>query len=78
MKLMLYPQAKLNMVKLPELVEHWSPALKFKVDTPPYFVFQLPKPRGKAAPTKPDVYSMFEQLKQLLHEFAALLLEQKE
>ena len=77
-KLTLYAQAKLNMTKLPELVEKWNPVLKFKVDAPPYFVLQLPKPRGKATPAKPDVQCMFEQLKQLLHEFAALLLEQKE
>ena len=76
-KLMLYPQAKLNMVKLPELVKNWEPALKFKVETPPYFVFQLPKPRGKVAPAKPDVQSMFENLKQLLYDIADLLGERK-
>ena len=77
-KFLFYPQAKLNMVKLPELVKKWEPALKFKVETPPYFVFQLPKPRGKAAPAKPEVHSMFEQIKQLLYDCAELLLEKKE
>ena len=77
-KLMLYPQAKLNMVNLPELVKKWEPALKFKVDTPPYFVFQLPKPRGKAAPAKPEVNSMFENIKQLLYDIADLLSITKE
>ena len=74
-KLLLYAQAKLDMTGLPALVKKWEPALKFRADTVPYFIFELPKPRGKAAPTKPEIYGMFETLKKLLTDFAELLSE---
>ena len=74
-KLFLYVHAKLDMKRMPELLKVWENHLQFKIDTPPYFVFQIPKPRGKVAPTKPEVNGMFENLMKLVEDIEKYLTE---
>ncbi len=68
-KLIMYPKAKLNVGRIPDLVKKFPNSLKFYAQSNPYFTYKLPKPpRGKA-----DTIAIFESLMKLLEEFKTLL-----
>jgi len=68
-KLMMYPKAKLDAAKIPELIKKYGSSLKFYAQGNPYFTYQLPKPaKGKA-----DNNWIFENIKKLLDDFKTLL-----
>lgn len=68
-KLIMYPKAKLDVGKIPELVKKYQNRLKFYPQSNPYFTYQLPKPsKGKT-----DTISIFENIKKLLDDFKSML-----
>lgn len=68
-KLFMYPKAKLNVSKIPDLLKEYANSLKFQAQANPYFTYQLPKP----AKGKTDNISIFENIKKLLVDFKSLL-----
>jgi len=68
-KLMMYPKAKLDVSKIPELIKKYGNSLKFYAQGSPYFTYQLPKP----AKGKTDNNWIFENIKKLLDDFKSLL-----
>lgn len=68
-KLFMYPKAKLNVSKIPDLLKKYANSLKFQAQANPYFTYQLPKP----AKGKTDNISIFENIKKLLVDFKSLL-----
>ncbi|NLO08926.1 MAG: transcription-repair coupling factor, partial [Clostridiales bacterium] len=68
-KLIMYPKAKIDVGRIPELIKLYPYSLKFYAQSNPYFTYQLPKPtRGKA-----DTIAILENLKKLLMDFKSLL-----
>jgi transcription-repair coupling factor (superfamily II helicase) len=66
-KLMMYPKARLNAGRIPELVAKYKNTLKFIPQINPYFEYKLPVPKGKA-----DALATFDCLKKLLGDFNTL------
>jgi transcription-repair coupling factor (superfamily II helicase) len=65
----MYPKAKIDIGKIPELIKKYPNSLKFCAQANPYFTYQLPKPpKGKA-----DTIAILENLKKLLMDFKSLL-----
>lgn len=68
-KLIMFPKAKIDVGRIPELVKLYPNSLKFYPQANPYFTYILPKPsRGKA-----DTIAILENLKKLLSDFRILL-----
>ncbi len=73
-KLVMYNKARLNVEKIPELIEKHPTALKLVPEANPYFIYSLKK-TGKSG--KMDVISLFELVKNLLGDLRLLLEEVK-
>jgi transcription-repair coupling factor (superfamily II helicase) len=68
-RIVMYPKAKIDIGKIPELIKKYPNSLKFYAQANPYFTYQLPKPpKGKA-----DTIAILENLKKLLMDFKSLL-----
>lgn len=68
-KLMMYPKAKLDVSKIPELLKKYKNSLKFIAQPNPHFTYQLPK----SSKGMSDTISIFESIKNLLDDFKSLL-----
>jgi transcription-repair coupling factor (superfamily II helicase) len=73
-KLVMYNKAKLNVEKIPELIQKYQPNLKLTPETNPYFTYKLKK-YGKNG--KVDALTLFEDVKTLLNDMKLLLDELK-
>ena len=68
-KLVMYPKAKINVERIPELMKKYPNNLKFFAQSNPYFSYRLSKPpKGKG-----DTVAILEDLKKLLEDFKSLL-----
>lgn len=67
-KLTMYPKAKLDVQKIPELVAKYKNNLKFVPQANPYFEYRLPV----STKSKTDVLDTFDHLRKLLEDFEAL------
>ena len=69
--LTMYPKAKIDVGRIPDLLKKYPKSLHFYAQPNPHFIYNLPKPsRGKT-----DTISIFESIKKLLDD-AMLLLPQ--
>lgn len=66
-RLVMYPKAKLNVEKIPELVAGYKNALKFIPQANPYFEYKLPVPKGRT-----DTIATFDRLRKLLEDIKTL------
>mgnify|MGYP001004896783 FL=1 len=69
-KLVMYNKARVDVTKIPHLLEKYKPVLKFKAETNPYFTYFLNR-KGKGL--KKDPYSAITNLKNLLNDIKVLL-----
>lgn len=68
-RLVMYPKAKIDVGKIPDLIKKYLNSLRFYAQSNPYFTYQLPKPaKGKA-----DTIAILENLKKLLMDFKSLI-----
>jgi transcription-repair coupling factor (superfamily II helicase) len=68
-KLLMYPKAKIDIARIPDLINRYPNVLRFYAQPSPNFTYQLSKPsRGKV-----DTIAVFESLKSLLEDFKSLL-----
>lgn len=69
-KLVMYNKARVDVTKIPHLLEKYKPVLKFKAETNPYFTYFL---NGKGKGLKKDPHSAITNLKNLLNDIKVLL-----
>ena len=67
-KLIMYPRAKLDVGRMPELLEKYKKSLKLVTQTNPYFIYQL----SAETKRKRDTITMFEELRKLLEDMRLL------
>lgn len=71
-KLVLYPKAKLEVSKLPQLIEKYQRALKLVTESTPYFIYQLPK---QMKLSKTDIVPLYDELCKLITDISDLIME---
>lgn len=70
-KLIMYEKAKVDVNKIPELVQKYNKQLKFAAKTSPYFFYQFAQKDKKG--TKIDINILFERINSLLGDINWLL-----
>ena len=69
-KLVMYPKAKIDVARIPDLIKSYPNILKFYAQPSPNFTYQLPKSlKGKIS-----TIDIFESIKNLLEDFKTLIM----
>lgn len=71
-KITMYNKAKVDINRIPKLLEIYSPFLKFVPDANPYFVYTFLKPKNKK---QVENYQVFDTIKKLLEDMKLLIEE---
>lgn len=69
-QLVMYAKARIDINRIPVLLEQYKEELKFTPDTNPYFIYYLGKWNKKG---KVDSYTLFEKIKELLEKMQILI-----
>lgn len=70
-KIVMYQNAKVNIAKIPEIIEKYAKALKFVTNENPYFVYRITN--GKKSISRQDTYQLLESIKMLLTDIKLLI-----
>jgi transcription-repair coupling factor (superfamily II helicase) len=72
-KLVMYSKARIEVERIPALIEKYKGALKFMPQANPYFIYRIPA----NARSKPDTPAVFEHIHRLMEDFRKLKIENK-
>lgn len=74
-KLEMYPKAKIQVDKIPDLIRRYPDSLKLVPDSTPYFTYQLP---SRLKISKSDILPLYENLTQLIVDIGDTISEIEE